>query len=187
MLRDFVCFLRAIWSEWKVLLTGGTIFAALTVFSLSTGRTLPRMVNWLTLVVTLILAAFFAWRKEWVAGNSGLLDVTPDELVERFENRTTTQVKAMLTPYIGKRIKIRGTLSNVRAGVLFTLVSLNDFNEVRIYARIPPWKSKVFGMLTRGTVLTMAGRISDIESSQIELVACTLLEIEDPNVPISSK
>jgi uncharacterized membrane protein YfcA len=64
MLRDFVGFLLALWKEWKALLTGGTILAVVSLGQKITGKSVPRSTNWLIFGLTLLLASFFAWRKE---------------------------------------------------------------------------------------------------------------------------
>jgi hypothetical protein len=63
VLRDFVSFLHALWNEWKVLLTGGSIIAALAIWGML-GKSLPYHLGQLVIGLTLVIAAFFAWRKE---------------------------------------------------------------------------------------------------------------------------
>jgi len=54
----------ALGKAWIVLLTGGIIMAALAGWNLASGKPLPQALNRLILDATLILAAFFAWRRE---------------------------------------------------------------------------------------------------------------------------
>jgi hypothetical protein len=64
MLADICAFLVAIWHEWKTLLTGGTIIAIAWLIQTARDKTNPQSINWLIVGVTLICAAFLAWRKE---------------------------------------------------------------------------------------------------------------------------
>lgn len=80
MFRDFENFVRSLWNEWKVLLTGGTLIAGIFIWSALVPRPLPRQTNWVILGFTLILASFFAWRKEWIRNQRGLIDIMASEL-----------------------------------------------------------------------------------------------------------
>ena len=58
MLRDFAVFLRALWREWKTLLTGGSIVALIALWELTGHKAFPNSVNWLILGFTFVVAAF---------------------------------------------------------------------------------------------------------------------------------
>src|SRR5213594_4083700 len=62
--RDLVKYLAALWQEWKTLLTGGSIIAVANLLGLITRTSLPSNVNWFIVGLTLVLAAFLAWRKQ---------------------------------------------------------------------------------------------------------------------------
>ncbi|HYN82934.1 MAG TPA: hypothetical protein VES88_15725 [Gemmatimonadaceae bacterium] len=63
-MRDLGQFLRALWGQWKVLLTGGGLMAIVAIFAFATGKEIPRPWGWLTLGFTFVAASFTAWRKE---------------------------------------------------------------------------------------------------------------------------
>ena len=129
MLRDLICFLAALWAEWKVLLTGGTISAGLVGWALSTGKAAPRNISWIVLGLTLALAAFFAWRKEWVRGDRGFIDVTVSELYRLYETgHTSIQKDAIIKPYVGKWIRARGRVRNVHTDFIFCYLTIGHFD-----------------------------------------------------------
>lgn len=110
MVRDFLFFIRALWREWAVLLTGGSIVALLALFTLSTGRTVPQSINWLVIGITLMLAAFLSWRVEWIKAGQGLVDLDFKEIQAIFKGRTEPQIKPLLRRYMGKWTTISGML-----------------------------------------------------------------------------
>jgi len=87
VIRDFAFFLRALWREWRVLLTGGSIVAVLVLINLG-GRSIPRKVNWSIIGITFILAAFRAWRNEWINAGRGFVEVDFASVEEAFKGRT---------------------------------------------------------------------------------------------------
>jgi hypothetical protein len=64
VLRSFGLYLKALWSQGKVLLTGGTLMALMAFWALATGESLPYNVGLLILGLTFIGASFLAWKKE---------------------------------------------------------------------------------------------------------------------------
>jgi hypothetical protein len=181
MLADFFHFLEAIWSEWKLLLTGGTIIACFSLWTFATGHALSRYLSWSVLVFTLVLAAFFAWRKEWVAGSRGFIDVTPAQLGVLSNNRTSVQADALISPYLGKSMKITAPLNDITTeGVLFTTVFLREpgFASMFIVFRLPYWKRKTFLTLSPGMRLTVAGRLRAVSTSTIWLKSVMLLKVD---------
>lgn len=54
----------ALWRQWKVFLTGGTIIALAALYALTTGRSIAQPWGWGIVVTTFFLASFAAWRKE---------------------------------------------------------------------------------------------------------------------------
>lgn len=88
MLRDFFEFVRALWKEWQALLTGGSIIALLWLLETVIRKPAIPSVNWLIVGLTFMIAAFFAWRKEWIRGGQGLANRTPKQLIGLFEGRT---------------------------------------------------------------------------------------------------
>jgi hypothetical protein len=189
MLRDFFAFLRAFWDEWKVLLTGGTIIAALALWTFGTGKAIPRAIDWLILGLTLMLAAFFSWRKQWVAGKRGFIDISPAELAKLCRDRTTFQAAAVIEPYIGKSIRVRLFFNDAATLFPFCVYAhLSDsetFYGVWTTFWVPLSKRKVFMALQKGMLLTIAGRISSVEAYTVRLRSVLLLKIEEPSKPSS--
>jgi len=51
-LRDLIRFALALWREWQVLLTGGSIVALLALWAFATGKTIPQNLAWLVIGLT---------------------------------------------------------------------------------------------------------------------------------------
>lgn len=186
MLRDFFSFIRAVWLEWKTLLTGGSLIAVIAIWSAVTGRSVPHNVSWLVLGLTLMFAAFFAWRKEWTTGSRQYIDIELGKLTGLSANRTSAQAATLLAPYIGKSIKITGKLND------FKFIPLSLF--MHVYIEVGPRLSRILILaifsrgngnklvpLPKGTTITVAGRISKVEPYSIYLRGATLLAVEDPS------
>jgi hypothetical protein len=186
MLRDFIEFLRAVWKEWVVLLTGGGLMAALALWQLGTGKSVPASVNWLIVGFTLIVAAFLAWRKEWIASTTGSpVHVDPAQIVRPYWDRTKIQADIYAKQYLGRHVRLRAILSDVSTeGPLATFVHLKA-GEVSITSMVPRWRARPFLPLAAGAVVTVAGRIEKIDALSISLSNCQFLKVED--VPDSSE
>jgi hypothetical protein len=187
MLRDFVLFLYALWDEWKVLLTGGSIFALVAAWSLTTSRPIPSAVNWLILGLTLILAAFLAWRKEWIHSGSGFVDVDPARLYNLLRTGSDLHVKAVLSPYIGKRIRVTGRLNNISESNVELAVQ-DRTSKYQTEIRVVLWEAirwkrlvRLFVSLPLGTMITVTGRITAVLIvSGVWLSSCELVNVEPP-------
>ncbi len=191
MFRDFMRFLWAVWREWKVLLTGGSIIAAFGLWGMLGKKAPPQNVNWLIVGTTLMLAAFLAWRKEWMAAGRGFVNINAKELIDLFRGRTEVQARSLVQTHIGKYTKITGTISDVARPFTFTFVYLNTEPDARIMMSFFfGWNGTPFLLLPLGTRITVAGRISDIDSSGITLANCRLIAIDPasmrPTAPPSS-
>jgi len=184
MLRDIGCFVAAVWAEWKALLTGGSIIAALSIWSIATSKAVPRNVNWLIVGLTLVMAAFLAWRKEWIENGKGFVDASPREIMELVRNVTGVAANSRVKPYLHKWIKVTGRLGEV-SHVTFPLsyVRVNcgegDIGEA-VTMMLMRWKAAPFVPLTKGTVVTIAGRIVEVRSYEISLRNITLLSAINP-------
>jgi hypothetical protein len=64
LLKDLLHFAHAFWGAWRVLLTGGSLIALLTLWSLTGQRPIPQNLAWLIVALTFLAASFLAWRKE---------------------------------------------------------------------------------------------------------------------------
>lgn len=179
MLRDFVSFLAALWREWKVFLTGGSIVASLSLWNLMGWKPLPHSVNWLILGLTFILAAFAAWRREWVEAKRDFITVRPGELVRLFKSGTTVQGDTLVQPYIGKRLRATGTVHDVdrHIGALSYVFLLCDGIMLALW--IPAWAFAPFSLLPKGATITVVARIHSVYDGGIRLTNCAMAPTED--------
>jgi hypothetical protein len=178
--RDFAYFLAALWREWKVFLTGGSIVGALSLWNLAGRKPIPQNVNWLILGLTFVLAAFAAWRKEWIDSGKGFTTVAPAELIRLFASGTKVLGETLVKPYIGKRLRVRGTVYNIENNGFgnISYVFLSD-PPVFVALWIPSWKMGPFMVLPKGTIITVVGRINSVYDSGIRLTNCTMAPTED--------
>lgn len=179
MLRELFIFASAIWAEWTVLLTGGSIAAIVWITNLS-GHRIPLYVNWLVFGVTFGLSSFFAWRKQWVAAGSGETSITLVKLLELREGKTTPRAKLALKPHIGKRITISGSLTDISTVVplVASLIFLSS-DGVSVGAYISYWKAQSLAVLPKESVVTLSGRISRVNGVSVVLNSCEILETSD--------
>jgi hypothetical protein len=179
VLRDFTSFVAALWREWKVLLTGGSIVAVLSLWNLAGWKPLPHDVNWLVLGMTFILASFAAWRREWIDSGKDFINVPPAELIKLFASGTSVLGRTLVKPYIGKRLRVTGTVYNIENNGFFSpsFVFLSD-PGVFVALWIPSRKMGPFMLLPRGTVISVAGRIQSVYSSGIRMWNCELVRRE---------
>ena len=132
--REFLDFLRALWREGKALIMGGSLFAVIAIWGLTTGKSVPVNVAYGAIAVTFIWAGFLAWRKEVYGRTQALqenvtlraaldaspqraaivsyqqpgrifLDEAPWFLMQFFREHTTIQAKKLVDPYLGKWVR----------------------------------------------------------------------------------
>jgi len=179
MLRDFFEFVRALWKEWQPLLTGGSIIALLWLLETVSRKPAIPSVNWLIVGLTFMIAAFFAWRKEWIRGGQGLANRTPKQLIGLFEGRTGIHADSFAKHYIGKRIRVKGSIVDVSVLGLAAFVYLLTDEDVTVHAMLARWNVGPFVPLAKGTVVTVVGRITDLSGGSIDLRDIDLIEIEE--------
>ena len=169
MFRDFILFVAALWHEWKTLLTGGSIIALVTVWSLSSGKPLPQTVNWLIVGLTMMLASFLSWRKQWMEADKDYVSLLPSELTSLAKEGAALHAETSVKPYIGKRIRVTGTINNMfYAGPWASIVWL-DCDEKRVTLLLSRWGLKPFAPLPIGTPITVVGRIVEISLVEVTL------------------
>jgi hypothetical protein len=173
MIRDFLSFVLALWREWKVLLTGGTVFAVLTVLHLVGVKPLSKKDDRIILGLTLFLAAFSAWRRQWIRGDRDTVDLRPMELLKLARDRTAVHARTFTRPYIGRRIVVTGTIKNVRGGPM-GLVTL-DCDDATVFLHVPFWATSQFTPLPIGASITVTARIEHIDSYYLWLRDCTVI------------
>lgn len=173
-----------------MLLTGGSIIAIAALWNLGGGKPLQRSVNWLIIGLTLILAAFLAWRREWIAAGRSITTVRPGELVKLFDNRTEVHAHTLVKPYIGKRIKITGVIDDVaRAHGINSLFSFVHLKADGAYITItlPFWALTKFLPFPRGSIITVVGTIYAVYLGGIGIWNCDVVptpsEVPPPPTP----
>src|ERR1019366_5312598 len=178
MLRDFAVFLRALWREWKTLLTGGSIVALIALGELTGHKAFPNSVNWLILGFTFVVAAFLSWREEWITSGRGVIEADFERINRLFEGRTGAQTRELIRPYMGKRCKIRATLRDFSHSELVswqTFIHLQSGTQ-RVSIMFFRWNSRLSGlaMFPIGTEVEINGRITTLERGSVWLGACRI-------------
>jgi hypothetical protein len=188
-LRDFRAFLNSLWEEWKMLLTGGgTPSAALVIWGYTSGKPLFHVVGWTFMGLTLTTSVFFSWRKQWREAEKNFIQIGPAALMRLREGKTSPHANTILKPYIGKRIKITGTFSDV-GGIFPGITSVHLHCEgVLIAALVPFWTAMTFVPVPKEAVITVTGTITQISAlwiniSGIEIVPNPLVAIDTPPIP----
>lgn len=184
MLRDFLSFVAALWHEWKVLLTGGSIIALSQLWQYFGGRPLPRHMNWLIVGLTMILAAFLAWRKQWMEADDKLISLCPTDLMRLIRSRTFLHAEKATKPYLGKKIRVTGTFDNAFSVTIATMVWL-EYDQIRISFLLPIWRLRDFAPFPRGEPISVVGRIGSIDGGGISLRSVVIVPtpLEVPQSP----
>lgn len=191
MLRDFVSFLHALWNEWKVLLTGGSIIALVTIWSAISRNSPPKGIGWVIVGLTLIIAGFLSWRKQWLQADGRVAEINLKDVCDAVAGRTVVQAKSFVKPYLGKRVKITGILGDVwQEGLLGSLVSIfvladkdKPWTKIQVTAAgMPRWRIRPFIPLPSGTSITVTARIREVGFCSVSIGDCELVQAH-PVVP----
>jgi len=174
MFRDFLSFIVALWREWKVLLTGGTIFAVLALWNFFGRKPLPQSIGWFIAGFTLILAAFFAWRRQWVIADQNFLALPLETLTQLAQNRTKVHANALIKSYLGKKIRCTGIIENVFPSGILGFVIM-ECGTLQITLRLSRWRFRAFVHFAKGTPITVVGRIRAVTVGNIELKNCDIV------------
>jgi hypothetical protein len=196
VIRDFAAFLSALWHEWKILLTGGSIVAVLALLSFGGVKSIPQYVNWLIIGVTFVMAVFHAWRNERTnvartkrdvstevpvpasAPERIVIDVTPEYLMGFYKEHTDVQAAKLAESYIGKWIKQSGKVANVASSESMRTWEVYFADSRAEYivslAFDQTWADRV-SVLKRGEQISVLGQIGRFDGSHLHLVHCELL------------
>ncbi len=185
--REFITFIVSLFKEWGTLLTGGALAAALSIWSIVSGRSTPLHIGWIFLWLTLIMAAFFSWRKQWREAENNFVQIGPAALMHLRKNKTSPHADTILKPYIGKRLKLNANFMDIADVAFFVKILHFECEDVSISALVAPWTAKRFLPLPRLSKLTITGTITEIRSlgisiSGIEIVP-TPTAIETQSIP----
>ena len=183
-MRDFVAFLLALWKEWKVLLTGGSLIAIREIATQVFHKPVPPSITWLIFSLTLIIAAFLSWQKQWLQvkrdheGHFEEIDLK--ELCQTIVGRTEVQANVFVRPYLGKRVRITGVLSDVRESGDRSLISLlvgDSWDRIHVIATgVSRSQVTSFIPLPAGTHVTIGGTISSVSASSVRIENCELIQ-----------
>lgn len=178
LLRDLQRFVEALWREWVVLLTGGTIFAIAALRGLLVGKPIPQSLAWPILMTTLGVASFRVWRRPTL--NAGAASAYQDRvavplpagsLAALYRGRTDAEADKLAEPFKGKWLKVAGTVHNVCTGTAHRgrQVVLATGEDVFVFGDFTPEWDDWALMLQKGQALTIIGRIWLINSNQVYL------------------
>jgi hypothetical protein len=194
VIRDFAVFLRALWHEWKILLTGGSIVAFLALLNFGGAKSIPQYVNWVIIGVTFVMAAFHAWRNERTnvarskrhvstevpvpAPKRIVIDVAPEYLMGFYKDHTDVQADKLAENYIGKWLKLSGKVANVVSSSAIT----KTWHVILAYKAgyfmgvdfDNAWADQI-SVLKRGDEIRVLGQIEAFDGSRLHLVHCELL------------
>jgi hypothetical protein len=181
VLRDFASFLRSIWREWRSLLTGGSVIAILALWNMAGGRSISQSVNWLVLGLTLVLAAFLAWRREWISSGRGFVDVDLAGLEQLFHGRAGVHQRSIERPVLGRFIKVTGTIEDMSIEMFMAFVRIRTSAGVSVTLQFMfRWNARAFFPLPIGTRVTVAGRIISLRR-RVELGNCAVISWRKPS------
>jgi hypothetical protein len=188
-------FARALWTEWATLLTGGSIIAIVFIWSTASGKSVPPGVNWLVLALTLIIAAFLAWRKQAVFANSStpiptsaaakpkrvFVRESPESLMALCKGLTSLMSEPIVAAYKGKWIKVSSDVLNVSKSFQSTgyeVLAYTSASNIQYNLHFTrDWNEEVSILRPKHNVQAV-GRISHFGSSHLFLCDC---EITSPH------
>ena len=109
------------------------------------------------------------------------VDKTPAELTKVFKTFIDSQAKKLIEPYIGKRLRIAGPVTNaVRYEGKFWQVFLHFEDDSLFGLQLERYFADTWtehlSLIVRDTNITAIGRIRRIGSSGVELQACELIQ-----------
>jgi hypothetical protein len=67
-------YVKTLWHQWKVFLTGGSLMAATVIYSFATAQAVSRPWGWGLIAGTFVLASYGAWKQEYERSRSAEAD-----------------------------------------------------------------------------------------------------------------
>jgi hypothetical protein len=173
---DFFRFLRALWPEWIVLLTGGTIFAALSIWGLVGKNAISKPLSWGVVAATFVMACFRAWRTADRARAERAERVfidSPKAVVEALAKHTSVVAEHLSNDYVGQWIKVGpAEVHNVRrlgSGRIQVFLTSGEIEYSAFFSR--RWKDRLM-YLELHEVVSILGQIESISDNIITLANC---------------
>lgn len=198
-LRDFGRFLRALWREGKALVMGGGLFAAIAIWGLVTGKSVPTNIAYLALAATFIWAGFLAWRKEareadrlrTVLGSTHekerpdliFVEEGPSFFVQLARPHTSIQAENLLQPYMGKWMKLSNvTVHDVDTfGNLYIVSGMSEDGITLTMYFEKQWSERIL-ILRRDSKIGIIGQIRAVEFG-VRLENCEILRPPSSSPP----
>ncbi|RVT93234.1 hypothetical protein [Sphingomonas crocodyli] len=110
--------------------------------------------------------------------------VRPHDIFVRMNDRTPMQITSLVKPYIGKWMRLRGTVAVVMDVKYEILVTLQAGISVTLSFRAKDWRDRFFGV-NEGDEITFSGQIMQIASSMLIFRHCEIIdEDRDDVIPL---
>jgi len=168
-LRELWAFFKSVLAEWITLLTGGVPAAVISVWGYVKAQPTTTKVGYSFLILTLLTAFFFSWRKQWRVADANFIKESPQDLIGIWLGKTSPHATSIVKPYLNQKIKATCAFVDISPSIPgFRIVSLNC-DQVHIAANIPFWRANSFSCLPKGAVITVTGNLTKIYSSYLEI------------------
>ena len=108
-------------------------------------------------------------RKQWSEADRNFVSISVSELIGLTRDRTDFHAGTLIRPFLGKRIAITGNFRN--ATYIFGIVGMAfiDCGNENVVLHLTRWNVKSFVPLPAGTVITIRGRIKEVERLGLHL------------------
>lgn len=174
-LQEFKAFISSLWDEWKVLVTGGTTAALLVIWGYVKGQSVASKTGLVFLAFTLLLAAFYSWRKQWRRADKTFVDIGPAALMKLRQGKTSPHAQAVLKHYIGRRILLTGTYRNLLSSGFGMGIVMLECEGEDISAPMSLRNARQFIPFPMGETVTVSGTITAVDGLTIEIGGVELL------------
>ena len=104
-----------------------------------------------------------------------VVDVTPEYLWQLFEGRTSAQAGKLVASYIGKWMQVSGPLGDVGTFQVTFRNIRGTYTVIYMYFRKKQWITRL-SALTLGENITVLGRIERVNSLELHLETCELVD-----------
>lgn len=103
-----------------------------------------------------------------------LLDVSPSYLSSLYKNRRTIQADDLVSGYVGKCIKVIGTITDITRPSDILLVSIRDHEGSRIIARFMAGISEKVSHVPSNATIIVHGILNYVTIDYVSILACDL-------------
>ena len=177
-------FVIAVISNW-IALAGGAIGTAIGLWEKFHNKPFIGRPFWLAMAATFLIACFWAWsdeRRQIEKLHLDKISLTPRELVQVYNDRTSDQGEKVAAAYIGKWMEVSGTIFDVRffPNGLFRKragVTLRSTDNPTVYPTFVEKWSEPLSVLRPGERIRAVGQIRRIDAYSVWLEECELIEV----------